>query len=83
MDRCWLKGGGDDALHAVLCAPGLNIHRPMRAIARLGRARRFFVLAILALRRSQTTAPMSSLLTVGTRAPTTLLRDRPVPAWAA
>jgi transposase, IS5 family len=32
MRRCWLKGETGDALHAVLCAAGLNIHWLMRAI---------------------------------------------------
>ena len=36
MDRCWLKGAEGDALHAVLCAAGLNIRWLLRAIARLG-----------------------------------------------
>jgi IS5 family transposase len=36
MDRCWLKGAEGDALHAVLCAAGLNICWLLRAIARMG-----------------------------------------------
>jgi IS5 family transposase len=36
MDRCWLKGQDGDALHAVLCAAGLNIRWLLRAIVRLG-----------------------------------------------
>lgn len=41
MDRCWLKGGEGDALHAVLCAAGFNIRWLLRAIARLGLVRLF------------------------------------------
>ena len=36
MDRCWLKGGEGDALHAVLCAAGFNIRWLLRAIAKMG-----------------------------------------------
>jgi hypothetical protein len=36
VDRCWLKGAEGDALHAVLCAAGLNIRWLLWAIARLG-----------------------------------------------
>jgi IS5 family transposase len=36
MDRCWLRGAVDDALHAVLCATGLNIGWLLRAIVRGG-----------------------------------------------
>jgi IS5 family transposase len=36
MDRCWLQGQLGDALHAVLCATGLNLRWLMRAMARLG-----------------------------------------------
>jgi transposase, IS5 family len=32
-DRCWLQGAEGDALHAVLCAAGFNIHWLPRAIA--------------------------------------------------
>lgn len=31
MDRCWLKGSLGDALHAVLCAAGYNLHWLLRA----------------------------------------------------
>lgn len=34
MQRCWLKGGEGDALHAVLCAAGFNIRWLMRALLR-------------------------------------------------
>lgn len=36
MDRCWLKGGEGDALHAVLCAAGFNLRWLLRAIAKMG-----------------------------------------------
>lgn len=36
MDRCWLQGASGDALHAVLCAAGLNIRWLLRAIAAKG-----------------------------------------------
>ena len=36
MDRCWLKGGEGDALHAVLCAAGFNVRWLLRAIAKMG-----------------------------------------------
>ena len=42
MDRCWLKGGDGDALHAVLCAVGFNIRWLLRAIVRLD-VRHFFL----------------------------------------
>jgi IS5 family transposase len=47
MQRCWLKGQTGDALHAVLCAAGYNLRWLLRAIARLGLAPVFFVLAWL------------------------------------
>jgi transposase, IS5 family len=34
VDRCWLQGATGDALHAPLCAAGLNIRWLPRAIAR-------------------------------------------------
>lgn len=34
MDKCWLKGSEGDALHAVLCAAGLNIRWLLRALRR-------------------------------------------------
>ncbi len=34
MDRCWLRGGLGDALHAVLCAAGYNVRWLMRAVLR-------------------------------------------------
>jgi transposase, IS5 family len=36
MRRCWLRGETGDALHAVLCAAGLNIRWLMRAILEKG-----------------------------------------------
>lgn len=36
MDRCWLKGSLDDALHSISCAAGYNLRWLLRAIARLG-----------------------------------------------
>ena len=36
MDRCHLKGSEGDALHAVLCAAGYNIHWLLRMIAKKG-----------------------------------------------
>ncbi len=36
MDRCWLKGGEGDALHAVLSAAGYNFRWLLRAIAKMG-----------------------------------------------
>ena len=36
LRRCWLKGETGDALHAVLCAAGLNIRWLMRAILEKG-----------------------------------------------
>ena len=44
MRRCWLKGSGGDALHAVLCAPGLNIRWLLRTVARGGVAALLFAL---------------------------------------
>jgi IS5 family transposase len=32
----WLKGQTGDAIHAVLCAAGYNIHWLLRAMGRLG-----------------------------------------------
>lgn len=36
MDRCWLPGQLGDALHAVLCAAGYNLHWLLRAMVCLG-----------------------------------------------
>ena len=49
MDRCWLKGGEGDALHAVLCAAGFNIRWLLRAIARLDLTVIFCALIAVAL----------------------------------
>lgn len=57
MERCWLKGSEGDPLHAVLCAAGFSIRWLLRAIARLGLAGLFFVLAALSLLHSRTAAP--------------------------
>ena len=49
MDRCWLKGAEDGALHAVLSAAGFNIRWLLRAIDRLGPPGLFSALFALAL----------------------------------
>ena len=49
MDRCWLGGSSGDALHAVLCAAGLNIRWPLRAIAAKGLAALLLVFSQLTL----------------------------------
>jgi IS5 family transposase len=49
MNRCSLKGGDGDALHAVLCAAGFNIRWLLRAIARLGLRGLLLALNVLAL----------------------------------
>ena len=36
MQRCWLQGATDDALHALCCAVGYNLRWLMRAVVRLG-----------------------------------------------
>jgi IS5 family transposase len=47
MDRCWLKGAVDDALHAISCAAGYNIRWLMRAIvAQAAKAAKAVLLAI-------------------------------------
>jgi transposase, IS5 family len=33
MDRNWLKGAAGDAMHAILCAAGQNLHLLLRSIA--------------------------------------------------
>ncbi len=50
MDRCWLKGAEGDALHAVLCATGFNIRRPMRAtVAQAAKAAKAFFFVLFGL----------------------------------
>ena len=49
MDRCWLGGSSGDALHAVLCAAGFNIHWLLRAIAAKGLAALRLVFSQVAL----------------------------------
>lgn len=68
MQRCWLKGGEGDALHAVLCAAGFNIRWLMRALLRqlsVSGMKHVF-LALMALCANQLTGLSASL-----RAPTT------------
>jgi transposase, IS5 family len=36
MDRCHLKGSGEDALHAALCAAGYSISWLLRMIVKKG-----------------------------------------------
>lgn len=45
MDRCWLRGGLGDALHAVLCAAGYNLRWLLRAVLR-GKIKPLFVALI-------------------------------------
>jgi len=49
MDRCWLKGAVGDALHALSCAAGYNIHWLMRVIARLGLGGLFYACFTVAM----------------------------------
>jgi IS5 family transposase len=49
MNRCWLKGSEGDALHAVLCAAGLNIRWLLRAIARQAAKAISLVFSLVAL----------------------------------
>jgi transposase, IS5 family len=49
MDRCWLSGSAGDALHAVLCAAGINIRWLLRAIAAKGLAALLWVFSQMAL----------------------------------
>jgi IS5 family transposase len=59
MDRCWLAGTLDDALHTVLCAAGYNLRWLLRAIARLGpRALFWYPILVALLRKLRRTIPL-------------------------
>jgi transposase, IS5 family len=49
LNRCWLKGGIGDAIHAINCAAGFNISWLLRAIKRLGLKAAFLRLFSMAL----------------------------------
>ena len=63
MQRCWLKGGEGDALHAVLCAAGFNIRWLMRALLRQlsGSGLKHVFLALMALCANQLCGLSASL----------------------
>ena len=51
MQRCHLNGAECDALHAVLCAAGLNIRWLLRMIRKKGIRLYFALIKLLGLRR--------------------------------
>jgi IS5 family transposase len=60
MSRCPLKGSAGDAIHALLCAVGLNIAWLLRAIVRKGLKGLFARLMLLRLWLAQSTLPAAA-----------------------